>query len=47
MAQPLALNFRVADPSRLFEGSVGLVFPLRIFNSVDRMDRDGEITSDA
>ena len=27
MAQPFGLNFRVADPSRLFEGSEGLVFP--------------------
>ena len=27
VAQPLELNFRVADPSRLFEGSEGLVFP--------------------
>jgi len=32
------LNFRVAAPSRYFEGAVGLTFPALVFDSADRVD---------
>jgi hypothetical protein len=40
VAQPLGLNFRVAAPSRFFEGAEGVVFPLHVYTSVDGIDAD-------
>src|ERR1700680_418323 len=47
VAQPLGLNLRVPDPSRLFEGSEGLDFPPVVLISVRGTNANVEIVGPA